>query len=170
MLKLQSELATATKMANLVLQREQNKVPTIREFKALCDARIRMVEVKRKYPAAAAVNDDDLFVDRVVAKKQKVVMPNGAEPGAGQGGTIRIKTSKRDAGYDSQLALGGAGNGAAEHANALQKIQDIQAFVERHLAKRKDNNWEDVTENAFQPLPVPIPQRHFRPIRGQTSL
>ncbi|KAG8914255.1 hypothetical protein FRC02_005058 [Tulasnella sp. 418] len=133
-------------MANLVLQQEQSKVPTICEFKALWDAHIPMVEVKRKYLAATAVNDDDQFFDRVVAKKQKVVMPNGAEAGTGQGCTIQIKTSKHDAGYDLQLALGGAGNGAAEHAHTWQKIQDIQAFMERHLVKQKDNNWEDVTE------------------------
>ncbi|KAG8915645.1 hypothetical protein FRC02_004414 [Tulasnella sp. 418] len=116
----------------------------------------------------SSVSHDDPFVNGVLAKR--VAVPTGAKACAGQGGTIRIKTSKCDAGYDSQLALGGAGNGAAEHANALQKIQDIRAFAERHLAKRKDNNWKDVTENAFQPLPVPIPQHHFRPIRGQTSL
>ncbi|KIO24239.1 hypothetical protein M407DRAFT_244531, partial [Tulasnella calospora MUT 4182] len=50
------------------------------------------------------------------------------------------------------------------HNRALQKLAALQDRIQAAVASREDKAWEDVTENAYQPLPLPHSLKHFQSI------
>ncbi|KAG8904858.1 Enhancer of polycomb-like protein 1 [Tulasnella sp. 403] len=158
LLKLQDELHKVLSMSKMVLEREEMKLELTNEMRNVCEKRIKVVDVKRRGgPILSGVNDDELFVDRSMARRKDRMDAASS--------TIRIR--KRD--FDSVAPIAftappGIISPAELHQNALAKLNELQKNIERDAARKKDPQWEDVTENAYQPLSVPLAHRHFRTI------
>lgn len=64
MIRLQSELATAMELANSALQREGLKREFASHGKSVWESRFALVDLKRKFPALGAKEDEELFHDK----------------------------------------------------------------------------------------------------------
>lgn len=157
------------KLAEMTLQREQLKLVDVSEWRGVCEARCVLVDVRRKVAASAggaawlaSINDEELF-----AEKDRVAVPGGVAgmkkkmmseaeraatgvsgvPGGGQ--TIKLKRLREDV-APSAAGMRGMETGAMLptelHQLTIRRLADMQHAVDREVAKRKDGNWEDVTE------------------------
>ncbi|KAG9019757.1 Enhancer of polycomb-like protein 1 [Tulasnella sp. 427] len=160
MLKLQKELGMVLDMARSVLKREELKRDAAKSMTEVFQKRFALVQIKRKSAWAAQQDDNQLFLD----EKPKPPRRPPVEPPAG---TIRIRTKARESeigiqqlpGQDSRLP-----NPIDTHNRALQKLAALQDRIQAAVASREDKAWEDVTENAYQPLPTPLALKHFQSI------
>lgn len=161
------------KLAEMTLQREQLKLVDVREWRGVCDARSSLIDVRRKVAAIgggaswlANLNDDELFVERdrmavaggAAGMKKKLLMSEAerAAGGVSGGGGQTIKLKPLRDGAASAAGLRGMDSGAMLptelHQLTMRRLADMQHAVDREVAKRKDGNWEDVTEVLAQAL------------------
>ncbi len=56
------------------------------------------------------------------------------------------------------------------HQNALHRVSEFQLRVDQQVAMRRDPQWEDIADNRYQRLSIPLHLKHFRtiPIRADT--
>lgn len=167
--RLSDELHKVLKLAEMTLQREQLKLIDVSECCGVCEARSNLIEVRRKAASTTAgaswlagVNDDELFAERdrmaiaggIAGMKKKLMSEAeraaaGVSGGPGEGGqTIKLKRLR-----DNAAPAGGMRNmdSAAMlptelHQLTMRRLADMQHAVDREVAKRKDGNWEDVTD------------------------
>lgn len=99
-----------------------------------------------------------------------------------EGGVVKIPNRKArpSNGEESAAAAGTASAGQATAANGtasstastglgsaiLDRVQAVQAYIEREVQRKSDSDlgWEEGSDAAFQPMPVPSHMRSFRPI------
>lgn len=164
--KLQDELKRVQQLAETVLDRENLKVAFTRTMKEVTEKRIKLVEMRRRAgPLVFSVNDDELFIDRNAMKRKEKADPNGPS------NTIRLRPPR--ASLDGPAAaVGPQGNVITAidmHQTYHSKLGELQGRIERDTVKRKDPNWEDVTEGPSQPWSTPLPLKHFRTIQISTG-
>ncbi|EKM52072.1 uncharacterized protein PHACADRAFT_212666 [Phanerochaete carnosa HHB-10118-sp] len=157
MIRLQSELATAMELATSVIQREGFKREAATHGSGVWESRFMLVDLKRKFPALGAKEDEELFYDRErVPKKIKPEM-SGRLP-------IKLRTTRDPAEYGSPTTQ-------EPIMPPKERLALIRAQVEQELAKRKerDQSWDNVVDNPYQAPPVPYPSRLFKFITATRS-
>lgn len=65
--KLKTELASVREISSLLVSREVKKLEATKEAKEVFEARLKLVELKRKY--SLFTPDDEILVDRPAIKK-----------------------------------------------------------------------------------------------------
>ncbi|KAG8879237.1 Enhancer of polycomb-like protein 1 [Tulasnella sp. 331] len=189
--RLSDELHKVLKLAEMTLQREQLKLIDLTEWRGVCEARSNLIEVRRKAASTstgaswlAGVNDDELIAEKdctgnmggiavikkLMSEAERAAAGVSGGPGGG-GQTIKLKRLRDDPapaggmrGMDSSAMLP-----IELHQLTMRRLADMQHAVDREVAKRKDGNWEDVTENAYQHTSLPFSLRHFRTTSGDSS-
>lgn len=102
-----------------------------------------------------------------------------------EGGVVKIPNRKARPSNGEESATAGAAaaaaaagqasatNGAASSTAStglgsaiLDRVQAVQAYIEREVQRKSDSDlgWEEGSDAAFQPIPVPSHLRSFRPI------
>ncbi|TFY53253.1 hypothetical protein EVG20_g10201, partial [Dentipellis fragilis] len=148
LMRLQSELATALDLVNLVKARETLKREVAQQGRNVWDKREELANLKRKFPSLGAKEDEELFYDKErVAKKPKVEVPT----------RIGLKIRREH----------GEGSPAMQQEAPIRPKERqamIAQMVERDLARirDKDHHWEDSIDNGYQSQPVPFAQRHWK--------
>ncbi|KAG9025770.1 Enhancer of polycomb-like protein 1 [Tulasnella sp. JGI-2019a] len=180
--RLSDELQRVLKMAEMTLQREQLKRVDVNEWRGVCEARSRLIDVRRKAAASGAtwlagVTDDELFAERDrsaagVVKKKLTEAERVASGVSGSGGQT-IKLKRRDDVMPSMGGMRGMESGGTSPSELYQLLMrralDAQQVQDREVAKKKEGNWEDVTENAYQHTSLPFSLRHFRTVSDDSS-
>ncbi|KDQ21629.1 hypothetical protein BOTBODRAFT_50226 [Botryobasidium botryosum FD-172 SS1] len=157
--KLRGELGAVCELANSVRSREVKKLELMRETRAVFEARTRFVELKRKYPFLGSQADDELLVDKNVAKRPK---PNELSMG-----TIKLVRKSLGAG---DITSPFSSTPFSEVANPKERAAAIQSQIDREIERKKerDYHWEDATDYPFQPLSSTT-HRLFRPLHHTSS-
>lgn len=160
--RLSDELRKVMSLAQLTLQREQIKQTDVSEARSVAEARVKLIDVKKKAVTGvggawlASVHDDELFVmdlerpvvtGGVAGQKRKP-----ANEAQGNVQMIRVPRRRDDPSFGggangSPGGMVGGGMLPAElHQLTLRRLADMQHAVDREVSKRKDGHWEDVTE------------------------
>ncbi|KAH9949542.1 enhancer of polycomb-like-domain-containing protein [Amylocystis lapponica] len=156
LLRLQTELGMSLEMALAVRRRELTKRGASAEGKAVWNARLALVEVKRKFSALNTKEDDDLLYD-----KERPVKKPKAET------RIPLKLRTRDNG---DLASPVTYN--EPQIRPKERQAQIRSQIEQEMAriKERNNQWEDLVDNPYQPPSVPYPSRLFKVVPPHKSL
>ncbi|OBZ78426.1 Enhancer of polycomb-like protein 1 [Grifola frondosa] len=157
MFRLQAELATTLEMAKVVAQREVFKRDASVHGHELWEKRLALVDLKRHQPSLSTKEDEELLYDKErVPKKPKMEIS----------GRIPIKIRTRDNGDASSPVTHGE-----PQVRPKERALAIQSQIEQEMnrQKEKDQAWENVIDNAYQPPPVPWASRQFKFIMGRAS-
>ncbi|KAL7417881.1 enhancer of polycomb-like-domain-containing protein [Mrakia frigida] len=178
---LQAELLKAQQLALDTLVRERRKAELVTCEREAWDAKIRLIEVKRKYPTVGHKPEDEdmLFKTGIGAAKKQRVEGSYVEsrpeklsksaPGVGGG-------SRKSMGGRDSVSSPAPGQEGKEKREPGERTMPVEALRERTLAiamqierdvarKREgDYQWEDMTDVAYQPPLVSAPIRLFRPL------
>lgn len=187
LVRLRSELMQATRLFEMVAQREQLKEEQVREAHACWTQAHRLLQVKLEYGFTSSVKgaeDENLIFG--VQPDPTAPVPNVA---AAAHATQLKKKRKADeaAATPTTLKLRRPKPGEAETANAgkvhatdsatngigaalLERVKAVQAYIERETQwhQQTEAGFEDLTDAAFQPLAAPLSQRAFRPVQSDT--
>ncbi|TFK47739.1 hypothetical protein OE88DRAFT_737780 [Heliocybe sulcata] len=154
LVRLKSELALALDLSGHVHQREMLKWDAAQQAQQVWEKRQAFVELRMRFPALAAKEDEELLFDKErVAKKTKPDVPlSGRMPPS-------IKLRTRDSGDVGS---------PSPHVEPAMKPRDRTAIInkqiERELAamKERDHHWEDGIDIPHQSPPLSWLQRHYK--------
>jgi enhancer of polycomb-like protein len=177
---LQAELIKAGQLAADTLARERRKLDLVLVEREAWEAKLRLIDAKRKYPAFPLKPDEEELLFRTgigSTKKQRLTDPVQAREEK-----VSKTARKREslAGRDSVSATGSPAPGEPKEKRedrpppmeALkERMANIQMQIERDVARKRegDYQWEDQTDVAYQPLPIPAQARMFRPLLPEPS-
>ncbi|ORX46532.1 hypothetical protein DM01DRAFT_1149873 [Hesseltinella vesiculosa] len=144
--KLRSEMETARNLLEMVLRREKLRKEGLLMEHTVFEKTCRIRDQQR---ALGIKEDEELTQMLLSKKKRKITLPDSS---AGTTIKIPLHRLKRDA-FDK-----------------LEK-SPLQLQIESELAKRRerDADYEDITENPYQPFPRSIPNMFFQPLPSTSS-
>ncbi|KZT21983.1 hypothetical protein NEOLEDRAFT_1072458 [Neolentinus lepideus HHB14362 ss-1] len=154
LVRLKSELALSLDLSGHVHQREMLKRDTAQQAQQVWEKRLAFVELKMKFPALGAKEDEELLFDkeRVAKKARTDASISGRMPPS-------IKLRTRDSGEIGS---------PSPHVEAAIKPRDrtatINKQIERDLAaiKERDHHWEDGIDVPYQSPPLSWLQRAYK--------
>lgn len=177
---LQAELIKAQQLAADTLTRERRKADMVHVEREAWEAKLRLIDVKRKYPAFPLKPDEEELLFRTgigSTKKQRLADPTQSRE---EKASKAARKRESMAGRDSASATGSPAPGELKEKRedrpppieALkERMANIQMQIERDIARKRegDYQWEDQTDVAYQPLPIPSQARMFRPLLPETT-
>ncbi|KAF9519381.1 hypothetical protein BS47DRAFT_29976 [Hydnum rufescens UP504] len=148
--KLRSELINAKDLASSVVSREVKKLELGKDARVVLEARLRLVEHKRKYPHFASPHDDALLVDpeRTLAKRPKL----------GESG-VSLKITRRS---KEATELTSPAGSIEDPPNPHERAAFYQKEIERHCELKKNSSWEDYIDLQVSLPTGPTPNLLFR--------
>ncbi|OCH93358.1 hypothetical protein OBBRIDRAFT_328810 [Obba rivulosa] len=152
MRRLQVELGISLSLAESVRDRERLKREQTVQGQVVWDKRLILVDLKRKFPILGTKEDEELFFDKEKVPKKPKTEATGRIP-------LKLRT-RDNADTASPITL------VEPQIKPKERQAMIQSQIEQELARRKekDQRWEDLVDNPYQPLPTPYPSRLFRVI------
>ncbi|KAI5116776.1 hypothetical protein M0805_008731 [Coniferiporia weirii] len=154
LLRLKSELTHASELARNIMKREMLKRVGHVEAKAVWERRMALVDLRRRFPAFAGRDEEELLFDKErVPKKQKPIDQNA-------GSAFRPKS--RFTGHPSASPAPAEPQvRPKDRHNAIQAAMELFA---KH-AKEADHGWDDRIDAPYQQLPLSLPDRFFKSVR-----
>ncbi|CED83219.1 Polycomb enhancer protein, EPC [Phaffia rhodozyma] len=184
---LQSELIKASQLASDTLQRERRKSDLIQCERDAWDAKLRLIDIKRKIPSQPLRPDEEELLFRTgigsANKKSKTAESVLSSLKEDKASKSSRKRENGTTGRESGSATGSPAPGIegkerrepGERHYPLEALRErmvaIAMQIERDVARKRegDYQWEDQTDVAYQPLLPPTPARHFRPLLPEGS-
>lgn len=188
LIKLRAELDQAAKLMSLVVHRERTKRASLAQDRVLWEKARDLLEVKRTWNIVGPNNGaEDLElvsgerraehshgVSGAPKKKKKVEEQQ-------QNNVVKLpnrKPTKTTSGEENASAAASVTSATASGPAAaasqgfgqaiLERVQAVQAYIERECQRKRDSDvgWEEGTDAAMHPFPVPSRLRLFRPIHS----
>ncbi|ODO00149.1 hypothetical protein I350_06774 [Cryptococcus amylolentus CBS 6273] len=178
--KLQYELKAAYSLSQMVLQRETEKQAFFKADKEVWETRWKLFETKRRWPSLGCTPQEEELITGRTLGPAPIQIPSISAHGSissssGIQPTIRKRMEKerddrsqRDR-YDAQQR-GERSNVLSGRSNAPDALKDrlaaLHQKIEDLMARKKheDSQWDDYTDNSYQPLSSPLASRHYSSI------
>lgn len=186
LVRLRSELMQATKLFQMVAQREQIKEDQVKQARECWSDACRLLEVKQQWgitgPSKGQEDENLIFgvqpdpttpVPNAAAsahsaqllKKKRKVEETTPTPT-----TLKLRRPKLAEGDHSHASKLSSSDSTTNGIGAalLERVQAIQSYIERETLhhQQAEAGFEDLTDTAFQPPAAPLSQRAFRPIQS----
>lgn len=161
---LQQELQKAQQLASDTLARERRKADQVAAEREAWEAKMRLIDVKRKYPALGLKPDEEELLFRTVigvGKRQKMEPPV-ASASSGRDERVVKASRKSAAGRESVSGVGSPAPGLENRERrelaghpSIEALRDrtlrIAAQIEQDIMTKRegDYQWEDHTDVSF---------------------
>lgn len=181
MQKIQFELKQAQTLVSLVLSREREKKMAALADKDVWEARLALLDVKRKYPQLAISAEEEtlLFPERTAVFPSVPRVSISGPPPAKKQRVQYAEREKEEPARSITVPSGGAPRMPRSRAQSpiAEKIPPEQLAgmfaerVEREMKRKRemDRQWEDSTNASYQPMPTTSAMRYFRCIPPSDS-
>lgn len=185
LVRLQSEMMQATQLFMMVAQREQLKEEQVKKSHECWGQACRLLDIKNQWSISGPLKgqeDENLIfgiqpdpmapVPNTSASAQNAQLLRKKRKAEETSMSTTVKLRRPRMGdadpLTSDLASDPSGNGIG--AGILERVQVIQAYIERETLWRQQNEagFEDLTDLAYQPPAAPTSQRAFRPIQSDS--
>lgn len=182
MQKIQSELRSAHNLAQMVLVREQQKKLLYKSDKEVWEAKWKLFETKRRWPSLSMSREEEEIITGRLSGGTQAFNPHmmsGHHALQAQQQNIpqmrkkvpereREEREKRERAAEAVRAVErGLTSGGRQYAPEMlkERVAALKQELDEMMAKKKeaDAQWDDATDNSYQPLP---PSQHmfgFRP-------
>ncbi|ORY30601.1 enhancer of polycomb-like-domain-containing protein [Naematelia encephala] len=185
MQKLQYELRSAHSLAQMVLKREQEKHRLYGVEREVWEAKWKLWETKKRWPSLGMSSHEELLI----TGRELAVLPSATVNISQLGGhhalttqqqnvpQIRKRMQEREKEDRERRAMDGANKNADRNPfAAISSRHTPEAVTERMLAlkqkldeeiarkKEVDQQWDDVADNSYLPLPPASSQHGWRPV------
>ncbi|KAF8321148.1 hypothetical protein DL93DRAFT_2163453 [Clavulina sp. PMI_390] len=131
--RLRMELQNVSDLASSVVMRETEKIKVGKGALEVFEARLRLYDLKRKFPTVVAAQDDQLLIEqeRPPAKRQRVSEVSG---------TIKLSRRPRETVEAAQAPLVPE---PVDVINPRQLAASVEADIEHAYAQKRQPGWED---------------------------
>ncbi|KAL5512537.1 hypothetical protein ACEPAG_3190 [Sanghuangporus baumii] len=154
LLRLKAELGHAAELARTVLAREVHKKEAHLEAKEVWEKRLAFLELKRRHPALAGKDDEDVLVEKERPPKK---------PKTESAPTIRIRSRPVD-----PSASPAPPEPQIRPRDRHASIQSTMEIIVKRM-KEADHGWDDQIDSSYQQPPISLPDRHFRPMSEDSN-
>ncbi|KAI0646398.1 enhancer of polycomb-like-domain-containing protein [Trametes meyenii] len=150
MIRLQTELSATLDIVRCVRQREETKREVQLQNHLVWDKRHAFADLKRSHPSLGTKEDEELFLDREKPPKKPKV--ETSRP------SLKLRHTRENGDMGSPVAH------AEPAIRPKEREATIRSQIEQELQQRKekDKQWEDASDFAYQPSPVPYSSRLFK--------
>lgn len=186
LVRLESELKQATTLFLMIAQRERIKNQQITKARACWKQAQELLALKRQWNIQGPNKgqDDESLIFGIQPDPNAPVPTAGASQNAqlfkkkrkaeesSASTTLKIRRPKNNESDSATTAkVGGEGVATAAGSAIMERIQAVQAYIERecHARQLADAGVEDLTDSAFQPMVAPPSLRAFRPIQSDNN-